>query len=66
MSASLTDAILAMDEDGALKIVKDRLDAGEAPEAVLDDARSAMTTLGDKFACEEVFIPELIMGGEIM
>ena len=66
MATELTDAILAMDEDGALKIVKDRLDAGEAPEAVLDDARSAMTTLGDRFACEEVFIPELIMGGEIM
>jgi 5-methyltetrahydrofolate--homocysteine methyltransferase len=66
MSTELTDAILAMDEDGALKILKDRLDAGEAPEAVLDDARSAMTTLGDRFACEEVFIPELIMGGEIM
>ena len=66
MSTELTDAILAMDEDGALSIVKDRLDAGEAPEAVLDDARAAMTTLGDRFACEEVFIPELIMGGEIM
>ena len=66
MSQDLTNAILAMDEDGALKIVKDRLDEGEAPEAVLDEARSAMTTLGEKFACEEVFIPELIMGGEIM
>jgi methanogenic corrinoid protein MtbC1 len=66
MSQELTDAILAMDEDGALAIVKDRLDGGEAPEAVLDDARSAMTTLGEKFACEEAFIPELIMGGEIM
>jgi methanogenic corrinoid protein MtbC1 len=66
MSTELIDAILAMDEDGALKIVKDRLDGGEAPEAVLEDARSAMTTLGEKFACEEVFIPELIMGGEIM
>ena len=66
MSTELTAAILAMDEEGALRIVKDRLDGGEAPEAVLDDAKSAMTTLGDKFACEEVFIPELIMGGEIM
>jgi len=66
MSTPLTDAILTMDEDGALKIVKDRLDAGEAPEAVLEDAKGAMTVLGDKFACEEVFIPELIMGGEIM
>jgi methanogenic corrinoid protein MtbC1 len=66
MSTELTDAILAMDEDGALRIVKDRLDGGEAPEAVLEEARVAMTTLGEKFACEEVFIPELIMGGEIM
>ncbi|MGE5229239.1 MAG: B12-binding domain-containing protein [Deltaproteobacteria bacterium] len=66
MSTPLTDAILAMDEDGALAIVKDRLDAGEAPEAVLDDAKGAMTVLGERFACEEVFIPELIMGGEIM
>jgi methanogenic corrinoid protein MtbC1 len=66
MSTDLTTAILAMDEKGALQIVKDRLGAGEAPEAVLEDAQGAMTTLGEKFACEEVFIPELIMGGEIM
>ena len=66
MSSTLTDAILAMDEQGALTIVKDRLDGGEAPETVLDEARVAMTTLGERFACEEVFIPELIMGGEIM
>jgi len=66
MPQELTDAILAMDEDGALGIVQDRLDAGEAPEAILEDARSAMTALGEKFAREEAFIPELIMGGEIM
>jgi len=66
MSAELIDAILAMDEDGARKIVKARLDAGDTPEAVLDGAKSSMTILGDRFACEEVFIPELIMGGEIM
>jgi methanogenic corrinoid protein MtbC1 len=66
MPTPLTDAILAMDEETALQLVKDRLDAGEAPEAVLEDAKAAMTVLGDRFACEEVFIPELIMGGEIM
>jgi 5-methyltetrahydrofolate--homocysteine methyltransferase len=66
MSAPLTDAILAMDERAALTIVQDRLDGGEVPEAILEDAKSAMTALGEKFACEEVFIPELIMGGEIM
>jgi 5-methyltetrahydrofolate--homocysteine methyltransferase len=66
MSTPLADAILAMDEAAALQLVSDRLDAGEAPEAVLEDAKAAMTVLGDKFAREEVFIPELIMGGEIM
>ena len=66
MSTELTDAILSMDEDGALKIVKDRLDAGEAPRRSWTRLASAMTTLGEKFACEKVFIPELIMGGEIM
>jgi methanogenic corrinoid protein MtbC1 len=66
MPASLIDAILKMDEPEALAVVQERLAAGEPPEDVLDDARSAMTELGDRFACEEAFIPELIMGGEIM
>jgi len=66
MSTSLTDAILRMDEPEALAIVQERIDAGGAPEEVLDEAREAMSVLGDRFACEEAFIPELIMGGEIM
>jgi trimethylamine corrinoid protein len=66
MSQELIGAILAMDEDAALQIVKDRLAAGETPESVLEDAKGAMTVLGEKFAVEEVYIPELIMGGEIM
>jgi trimethylamine corrinoid protein len=66
VSKELTDAIVGMDEAGALGLVKTMLDAGADPSDVLEDAKAAMTTLGDKFACEEVFIPELIMGGEIM
>ena len=66
MSTGLTGAILAMDEPEALAIVQDRLDEGAPPQEILDDARAAMTVLGEKFSCEEVFVPELIMGGEIM
>jgi 5-methyltetrahydrofolate--homocysteine methyltransferase len=66
MSKDLTDAIVGMDEAEALRLVEEMLDAGEDPGVVLDDAKAAMTELGDRFACEEVFIPELIMGGEIM
>jgi methanogenic corrinoid protein MtbC1 len=66
MSQELTDAIVGMDEAGAMRLVQTMLDAGADPSEVLEEAKAAMTVLGDKFACEEVFIPELIMGGEIM
>lgn len=66
MSHELTDAIVGMREDEAMALVQSMLDAGTDPQAVLDQAREAMTALGEKFECEEVFIPELIMGGEIM
>ena len=66
MSRDLTDAIVGMDEAGALRLVKEKLDGGADPGAVLDEAKAAMTELGDRFAREEAFIPELIMGGEIM
>ena len=66
MSRELTDAIVGMDEDEAMRLVATMLDAGAEPGDVLEEAKGAMTVLGDKFEREEVFIPELIMGGEIM
>ena len=66
MSKELTDAIVGMREDEALGLVKSMLDGGTDPEEVLDEAKEAMTELGRRFECEEAFIPELIMGGEIM
>jgi 5-methyltetrahydrofolate--homocysteine methyltransferase len=66
MSRELTEAILAMDEDGALRLVRERLAAGADPGAVLEETKAAMSELGERFAREQVFIPELIMGGEIM
>ncbi|HEX5643848.1 MAG TPA: cobalamin-dependent protein [Thermoleophilia bacterium] len=66
MSTELTDAIVGMREDEAMRLVAAMLDAGADPADVLEEAKAAMTVLGDKFEREEVFIPELIMGGEIM
>jgi 5-methyltetrahydrofolate--homocysteine methyltransferase len=66
MSKELTDAIVGMDEAEAMRLVAAMLDAGADPSEVLEEAKAAMTVLGEKFECEEVFIPELIMGGEIM
>jgi trimethylamine corrinoid protein len=66
MPSELTDAIVGMREDEALAIVKRELDAGTDPAAVLEDAKEAMSVLGKRFECGDAFIPELIMGGEIM
>jgi methylmalonyl-CoA mutase cobalamin-binding domain/chain len=66
MSQELTDAIVGMNEDEVLSLVKSMLDDGTDPKAVLDQAKDAMTELGRRFEREEVFIPELIMGSEIM
>ena len=66
MSNELTDAIVGMREDDALAMVGRELDGGVAPTVVLDQAKEAMTVLGKRFECGDAFIPELIMGGEIM
>ena len=66
MSSELTDAIVGMREDRALALVGSMLDAGTDPAEVLEQAKEAMTELGRRFECQEAFIPELIMGGEIM
>ncbi len=66
MSNELTEAIIGMREDEALALVKSMLDDGTDPAEVLEQAKDAMTELGRRFEREEAFIPELIMGGEIM
>lgn len=55
-----------MKEKEALKIVEDRLNAGEEPLKILDDARRGMEIVGKRFADSEYFISELVYSGEIL
>ena len=66
MTKKLTDAIVSMNEDEAMRIVAGMLEEGVDSSVVLEEARSAMTVVGDMYEREELFIPELIMSGEIM
>ncbi len=43
-----------------------RLDAGEDPLGILDDARKALEIVGSRFASGEYFIPDLVYSGEIL
>jgi 5-methyltetrahydrofolate--homocysteine methyltransferase len=53
-------------EKEALRIVQDRLSAGDDPLSILDDARRALEIVGKRFADSEYFIPDLVYSGEIL
>lgn len=53
-------------EKEALKIVEDRVSAGEEPLKIMEDARRAMEIVGNRFANKEYFISDLLYSGEIL
>jgi methanogenic corrinoid protein MtbC1 len=62
----LTSALVDLREDDALAIVDRLLKEGAEPAGILHDCKRAMDVIGERFACGEAFIPELVMAGEIM
>jgi trimethylamine corrinoid protein len=66
MAKDLIETLADLKEKEALKIVEERLGAGDDPLKILDDARRAVEIVGKRFAEGEYFIPELIYSGEIL
>lgn len=66
MFDKLMDAIINMREEDALTLANDLLDNHEQPLAVLDTCTKAMETVGKRFEAGDYFLPELMMGGEIL
>jgi len=66
MTQNLIDAMVEMREEDALKTVDTLLAQGTAPMAILDACREAMQVIGKKFESGEMFIPELMLGGEML
>jgi 5-methyltetrahydrofolate--homocysteine methyltransferase len=66
MAGGLVITLADLKEKEAFKIVEDRLNAGEEPLKILDDARMGMEIVGKRFADSEYFIPDLIYSGEIL
>jgi len=66
MKEQLINAIAEMQEDEALKLVQQMLDSGEDPNEILDAGKEAMKIVGDRYDHREYFLPELIVGGEIL
>lgn len=66
MAQALVDAITEMREEDALALARTALDDGTPPLEVLQDCRTAMTVVGEKFEAGEYFVPELILAGEML
>ena len=66
MSGELVKLLSDLKEPEALQFVEKALAEGTDPAALLEEAREGMTLVGERFAREEYFIPDLIFSGEIL
>ncbi|MCS7178050.1 MAG: corrinoid protein [Anaerolineae bacterium] len=66
MSEELVKAIADMEEEEAIRLVRDLLEKGVSPTVILDAARQAMDIIGQRYENCVYFLPELMLAGEIM
>jgi trimethylamine corrinoid protein len=66
MLNDLIAKIVLLEEDDALALAKELLAKGEDPTKILDCARQGLEQVGKLFEQKEYFLPQLMMGGEIM
>ncbi|WP_316857910.1 cobalamin-dependent protein [uncultured Cohaesibacter sp.] len=61
----LKDAIVELDEDEAVELVKQCLDEDVPPSDLLGVCQAAMERVGELFEEEEYFVSDLMMSGEV-
>jgi len=66
MSEEFVHALADLEEDRAIEMAKERLEAGEDPMVVLDNLKEGMSIVGDRYSADEYFIPDLMYAGEII
>lgn len=62
----LVDLIVSLDEKGAVELVRSMIEKDVDPLKILEQVRTAMAKVGEKFEKNEFFLPDLIMSGEIL
>jgi len=66
LSEDLINLIVELQENEAIELVRKKVDDGEDPLNILDQLRIAMAKVGDLYAKEHYYLPDLIMSGEIL
>ena len=65
MSETLKDAIVELEEEQALSMVKRSLEEGIDPLTIVEECRRGLEVIGERFSKGEYFLSELVVGGEI-
>lgn len=66
MAEKFSTLLADLEQQKVLDLTKQRLDRGEDPLAILEDSRKGMEIVGQRFARDEYFLPELVYSGEIL
>jgi 5-methyltetrahydrofolate--homocysteine methyltransferase len=66
MSNELVNAIADMEEEQALDLAKELVAKKTDPMLILDDCRSAMEIVGQRYEAGTYFLPELLLAGEML
>jgi methanogenic corrinoid protein MtbC1 len=66
MAKKLTKLLSDLKEPEALEFVKKALSEGVSPMDLLDEAKEGMKIVGERFASQQYFIPDLVFSGEIL
>jgi methanogenic corrinoid protein MtbC1 len=64
-TAKIKRALADLDEDLALHLAKESLDAGVPALDILRACQEGMLEVGSRFECQEYFVSDLMMSGEI-
>ena len=65
MSDQLKQALSDLEEEAVLKLVQERLDAGDEPLDIIADCREGMADVGKRYEAQEYYVSDLIMASEI-
>ena len=61
----ITNALAELDEDRALQLVKEALEGDVPAGDILQACQEGMNQVGSRFECQDYFVSDLIMSGEI-
>lgn len=65
MSDQLVRALSDLEEELVLKLVQERLDAGDEPLDIIAACREGMADVGKRYEAQEYYVSDLIMAGEM-